>query len=225
MLERREVGIDRARPDLGLPAPVERLDGGLEAGLARWREHRHDAQGEALADDRPDRVGVAHPAQEARVVVELGVAGQPEATPVPEEQRDDLTDPHAEVRPGAGQAAMEADGGQDPELRVAAQVQPVDDVEAVELDPTGGHVGQVPAGGRGEAPDPADAVEHAAPLEHPPDRAHRGTRPGQVPLRERPMDGERTELAEVARGAQLVPQLEDQVLEVGRDARRTIARR
>ena len=137
-LEPCERGSPVPAPDLRLPAAVERLDGGLEAGLTRWGEDRHDAQREAHPDHGADRIRLRVAADEPGVVVELGIGGEALGPPPAHHRRDNLAHPHPEGRPRVRQAAMEADPGQDPELRLALQAQPVHHVEAVELAVPGG---------------------------------------------------------------------------------------
>jgi len=77
LLEGRERFVEEPGPDLALPPAVEALDGPLEARLSRRDEHRGDLEAQAEAGDAPDRVGMHVGSLEARVVVELGVRGQP----------------------------------------------------------------------------------------------------------------------------------------------------
>ena len=57
-LQRRERLVMEPRPDLGLPAAVEALDGSLEAHLLRGDKHWHHARAEAEPRDRTDDIGI-----------------------------------------------------------------------------------------------------------------------------------------------------------------------
>src|SRR6266511_940114 len=222
-LQGSERRFPEAGPDLRLPAAVERLDRRLEAGLVGWREDGHDAECQTQPDHRSDRVGFGQPADEPRVVVELGIGRQAERAPALEQRRNNLAHSHPEARPGARQPAVEADRGQDSELGLPAQIQTLDDVEAVELTATTGHVGQIPPGWWRRASDPTAAIEGAAAVEDTADRANRRERPPQVgPLEQRAVDRGRSVLAEDARFAQLPAKIEDQILETWVDPREAV---
>lgn len=92
---------------------------------------------------------------------------------------------------------MDRDAGQDVERPPALEPQPLDDIEAVELDPPSGDVGQVPAGWWWRQTDPPAPVEGASSLEDPADRAQRGDG------RELPPLGSGDELAVDRPGAEL----------------------
>ena len=109
---------------------------------------------------------------------------------------------------------MEGDHGQHLDVGAAApQVQALDDVDAIEFDLTLGDRGQVPSPGRGRPADAAAAVEGAAPLEDPPQRAH--GRHGELALRQQGSPDRRgAEFPEIARRLQCVPAAEYAILDV-----------
>src|SRR5574340_330794 len=208
----REVLDPAAGPDLGLPAPVETLDGGLEARLPRRGEDRRDAQAETEPDDRSEDVRRSVAAVEADVVVELGVGRSAEGGPVLDEAaaREDAAE--GRLRPGADQPAMEADPGEDLEGRATLEAQALDGVEAVELDPSGGEIGQVPARRRRGAAAALPAIEGPAAEEDAADRPDGGHPARGIMGDERGGDGDRAVLTEDARRAQRLAQGEDPLL-------------
>jgi len=109
---------------------------------------------------------------------------------------------------------VERDPGQDLEDQAALHAETLDGVEAVELGPAGGDLGQVPACRRGWSADPVRGVERTAPLEDAADRADRGDR--QLDAGQQfAADGDRAVLTEDARLAQGTTGREDAILERG----------
>jgi hypothetical protein len=104
---------------------------------------------------------------EDRVVVEPGEARQADTAPVRHQllhdpgRRDGLG-----ARPRADEPAVERDGVEDIHVRAVLDGQALDGVDAVQLGPAGGHLGQVPAGRRGRAADPPRAVESSVQYMH-----------------------------------------------------------
>ena len=112
-----------------------------------------------------------------------------------------------------GQAAVQGDAGEDLQLDAALQGQALDAVEAVQLGPAAGELGQVPAPWRGRAAHTAVAVQRAAAREDQADGAQ-GRRVGPAAGQPLPVDGRRTDLAQVA-VAQLLAELHVAVLAGG----------
>ncbi len=212
-LEVVERAVGEAVPQLRLPAAVEALDRSLEAGLSRWREDRLDAEGEAGSNDGADRVRPGRRADEPAVVVELGVTRQSDLMPVPDESVDRLADRDRPLWPGGDEPAVEADPGENGDVRAVSQPEALDRVEAVELDPPLAEVGQVPAGWRSWAPPPTP-VEDVMPLEDPADRPERRDRARQIGLlKERRSDCRGAVLTEDARLAQLPAEAKDDLFD------------
>ncbi len=91
-----------------LPAAVERLDGGLEAGrdAVGRRPARRRARG--TSGHGAGRVRLRVAADEPGLVVELGIGGQVLGPPPVHHRRDDLGQPHPDGRSRVRQAGMEA---------------------------------------------------------------------------------------------------------------------
>lgn len=131
------------------------------------------------------------------------------------EQRDDQPRVDPGRRPRAGQRAVEADPGQDVEPDAALELQPRDDVEAVELDEPLPDVGQVPTGCRRRPPDAALRIEGPSTLEDAGDRPDRRRPLGIESSLQLATDRQGSVLAEDALFAQLAPDLEDEILDLG----------
>ena len=131
-------------PDLGLPKGVEPFDGILETRLARGCEHRNHPQRQAQAADAPDRIGELVSTLEDRIVVELGVAGQPMLAPVPEQGIHSDLGAGPRHDPGRREGAMQADAGEHRHQRAVGVLQVLDEVEAVEFGFSCGQIGQIP---------------------------------------------------------------------------------
>ena len=71
-----------AAPHLDLPTAIEVFDGGLEAWLSGWCEHRSYTQLQTDPYNAAQGAATAVAALEDGVVVELCVCRQPELTPV-----------------------------------------------------------------------------------------------------------------------------------------------
>lgn len=150
LLEGAERIVMEARPDLGLPAAVEAFDGGLETAFLRRRKDGNDPEVQARPHHAPQGILPPVGAAEDGVVVELGVGRQAELPPVlhqasdHEGSRDGLP-----AGPGSDQAAMYRDPVENLDLGAALEDQALDDIEAVQLHPSGGQVGQIPTQRRG----------------------------------------------------------------------------
>ena len=157
---------------------------------------------------------------EDRVVVELGVARQADATPVLDQRLDDPGRRDGPlVRPRADQPAVQRDGVEDLQVGAVPDSQALDDVDAVQLGVPLGDLRQIPAGRRRRAAHPSLAVQSPAPLEDAADGADRGQHVG-APLQEGLEDRLGTVVAQVALLGQLLSQVQDQVLDGGRCALR-----
>jgi hypothetical protein len=163
-----------ASPDLGLPAAVVALDGGLEAGLARGSEDGGHLQGEAKTGDTAEVIGILMGSLEPRVVVELGVAGQTDLTPVFEQCQGSALRRDGRSWPRGCQAAVKGDGIKDFDVDSAFNDKAGDDVDAIALDLTGADPRQVPTARRGWAPRPSTTIQNSPPLQDATDRANRG---------------------------------------------------
>lgn len=211
LLERRHP---EPSPDLALPAPVERLDRSLEAALAGRREDRYNLDGQTEPDHGADRIRMTHATNEARCVVELGIAGSPGQAPALRERSNRLRSGQADLGPRVDQSAMERDTGQDVEVEAAQHPDPLDDVEAVELSPTGGDLGQIPAHGWRRAAHAVSPIENPVSLKDPPDRPD-GRDGGSSASLELVLDRRGAVLAQNTRLAQFATDVEDERLKPG----------
>src|SRR6266498_4322784 len=110
-LQARQVVVLEARPDLGLPPAVVALDHGLEASLTRRHQHRHHCQAQTQPENPPQGVGVTMRAVEDHVVVELGIVGQTDRTPVLNQRFDSAFRGYWRCDgPGSGQASVQRNG-------------------------------------------------------------------------------------------------------------------
>jgi hypothetical protein len=91
---------------------------------------------------------------------------------------------------------MNRGGRQDFDVGTVRQVQPFDDVEAVQLGGRSRDRRQIPAGGWGRAPHAATSIEHAMPFKNSTERADRGHRPRGF-RHQRAMNGRGAKLPQV----------------------------
>src|SRR5512142_111960 len=174
-LQVRQVRVLEPSPDLRLPGPLVALDDRLEPRRAGRAEDRGDPQAQAQPRDPAEGVGMGMRPLEARVVVELAVARQPDRLPVLDQARDHESGGEARSPgPGDCQAAVQRDAVEDFDLGTVLDDQPLDHVDAVQFLPPSGDLGQIPTGGRGATPHASLSVEDTAAAEDPCDGSHRG---------------------------------------------------
>jgi hypothetical protein len=163
----------KAGPDLGLPPAMEALDSGLKASLTGRDKDGHHLQAEAQAHHRTDHVRMLVRALEARVIIELGIIGQPELAPMPQDRLPDGPGVEGRARPRAHQPPCS-------ELVLRTSTSgPLDeqsrnDIEQVNLSEGGSYVRQIPGGGRSGTVNPGPGVQSLSPLEDPINRGQRG---------------------------------------------------
>lgn len=217
ILERFEGVVVEASPDFGLPATVVAFDGGLEAGFAWRSEDRSHLERKANSGDATQIVGVMVRALEAGVVIELSVTGQTELAPVFEQSghRDPGRDGGS--GPGTCQATVKGDSVEDLHVDSAFNDKAFDDVEAIGLDPPGGHFRQVPAAGRGWSAHPRVAIQSSSTLQDSSDGANR--RDPAMPLPDQlAVDRGVTVLSQVAGLPKLLSQPENFLFDSRSDA-------
>ena len=156
-------------------------------------------------------------AVEDHVVVELGIVGQAGRTPVFHQRQDGPFGGHRRLdRPGSGQTPVQRNGVEHLDVRPVFDDQALDDVDAVQLGPACGDIGQIPAGGWGWAARPLLAVQDSTATEDAVDGPHRG-KLGNLPVQEGLVDGLGTDGTQIPVG-QLAACLQDQVLQGGSGA-------
>ena len=143
------VGVVEAFPDLGLPQAGEGLDLVLEAMLARWGVDGGDPQGQAEEGDGTEAIGMGMGAMKAQLVIELSVGGEPVRPPVGEQRILGELGGDGGGEKTAAKAAGQGEGLEDLNLAGALDDEPLDAIEGVPLDPSRGHLGEVPTGRRG----------------------------------------------------------------------------
>gem|GEM_PF-4738583 len=81
-LQRGQRQMRKPGPDLGLPASVVALNRGLESGLPGRHKHRHHRQAQTQPHYASDDIGIVVGPLEHRVLVKLGIPGQPPTPPM-----------------------------------------------------------------------------------------------------------------------------------------------
>jgi hypothetical protein len=211
-----EGAMVEAAPDLGLPAAVIAFDGGLEAGFSRWSKDRSNLQGEAQAGDTAEVIGVLVGTLEPGVVIELGVAGQAHLAPVFDQSEVGQFCRDGGTWPGGGQAAVKRDGVENFDIDSAFNDKAGNDVEAIDLDPAGGDLGQVPAARRGWTSHPLFAVQSSSPLQDAADGTNRGDC-ALSSLDQFSSDGDITKLSQIAYFFELLAKSQDLFFQVPAD--------
>jgi hypothetical protein len=205
--------------DFRLPSPVEGLDVGLEAALAWGREDRDDRELEAEPDDPSEGVGFDSRALEDGVVVELGVAWQTGLRPVLDELFARESRGDSRGGPTGAESSVEADAVEDSDVgatEIRADDQIDDGVEAVEFDASLGEVEQEPSGWRRGSADASASVEEAVTCEDAANGSDRRERVG-VLSDQLGVDSGSAELAERAVSQKVLAEVDDALLDVGRD--------
>jgi hypothetical protein len=111
----------------------------LKFSMAAWKplpwggEHRSHAKLKTGAYDAAERILAMMAALKDRVVVELGVGGQPEFSPMLHDCSHHDFGGHQRLRLGARQPAVQRDDVEGLQAHAALQGVSLDDVEAVDL--------------------------------------------------------------------------------------------
>ena len=174
LLEGSERRVVEASPDLGLPATVEVSDGSLESALLGRREDRGNPQLQAGSHDAAEGILTVMAPLKDGVVVELGIGGQPEFSPVFQQGFHGGLRGHQRLRPRARQAALQRDDVKDLKAQATFQSQPLDGVEAVEFGAPLTPFGKIPARWGRRAPHAAPAIQGTSSLEDAANGPHRG---------------------------------------------------
>lgn len=174
LLEDVETSVFESRPDLSLPAAVERFDRGLKAGFVGDGEDGRNAQAETQPNDTPDRVAMLARSAESIVVIELSVIREPDFFPVLQEPIHDDFGGNASFGPGGRQAAMQRNARENREIMTATNGESFNGIEAVQFGCAGGDTREVPTLGRSRPTDSLASIERAMPDEDAADGADRG---------------------------------------------------
>ena len=150
-------------------------------------------------------------ALKARVIIELGIIGQPELAPMPQDRLSDGSGVDGRARPRAHQPPVQRDRVEDLHLRAPLDQQPRDDIEQVDLSEGGSHVGQIPAGGRSGTAHPAPGVQSPSALENPINRGQRGDVLA-APPEQLSANGGRPKLSQVTLFPQVAPNRQHPIL-------------
>ena len=147
LLQGAQMRMPPADPDLLLPEVVEAFDVGLEAGFARRRKDRDDAQTQTEVNHPAQMVGMGVRPLEAGVVVELGEVWVSVSAPVFGEGGEDIVGGEAGAGPALGQPAVQRQGIEHIQERTVFNDQAFHEIEGVEFGAAVGDGGQIPAGG------------------------------------------------------------------------------
>ena len=209
-----EIAMDKAIPDLALPAAVVVFDSGLEAGFPRGCKDGSDLELQAEADDAAESIGVLMRALKEGVVIELSVGRQAMLAPVIGEIGEDEIGAQTGMGPGAGQATVQRDGIEDFDALAAGDDETFDAIEAVEFGLAGGDARQIPTRARSWPAAACLSVEDAGALENAADGADGRDRCRGSSLLQSAMDGFCTDFAQRAFG-QLLADFENSALQCG----------
>lgn len=210
--ERAKRVMLEAGPDLRLPLTIEALDGRLETGLVGDGKHRRDAKTEAQPNDPPDTVAVLFRSGKAVVVVELGVCGKANGSPVFHQGLDHGFGGKRALGPDGREPTAERNCRKNREVRPATDRQPLDGVEAVQLGFAGRDLRQVPAARWWRATRASTTIENAMALKNTADGTHGRARAQSACLQLAP-DRRSSVLAQDAVLLQRAPQLQDQLFD------------
>lgn len=169
----RTGGMMETGPHLGLPSSIVAFDRPLEPGLAGRREHRDDPHTQTQARDTADGIRALMRALEPGVVVELGIAWQPELPPVRDQGLNHGARPDRWTGPRRDQPAVQREAVEHFDAGPAFDHQTLDDVEAVQLRTVRGHLRLISASGRWAPTDPPATVQCPMPVQDTSDRPHR----------------------------------------------------
>jgi hypothetical protein len=202
-------------PDFLLPAAVEALDDGLEAGLMGWGEDRGDAQLQAQTDDTPEGVGKLTCTAKDGVVVKLGIFRESVNAPVSDQRIGGGLGGPRGSDPTGTEACLHADGGQDVDVDPAQQTKVFDEVKAIDVRQPGSDAWEVPAFGRGRPPNSASSIESAAAQKDSADGAE-GWNFVKTAFFEGELDCQGTEVTQVALIPELLANSQNQIFDAGR---------
>lgn len=163
-------------PDLGLPEPVEALQDRLEAGLTGWGEDGSDPQAQAQPHDLAEGVRMPMAALEPRVVIKLGVRGQPHSAPMEEQSLDDISGMDCGSGPRRDVRTPHRDPCQYLKFPVAFEYQALDHVKGIAVGQATGQLGQVPSCGRCREASANRPIQDPVAFQDPGDRPQAGDR-------------------------------------------------
>jgi hypothetical protein len=197
LFQAAKTPVLEASPDFGLPTAVETFDAGLESGLVGDSKDGSHAEAQTESNDATNGIRMLSGSCKAVVVVELGIAGQPDFAPVLLERFEDIVGTELSLRPGSREASMQGNSGKNRQMGPSTDCQTFDGIEAVQLAVSIGDLRDIPALGRRRAANTLSAIESAVPRQNAPDGSHRRQRVG-VSLLEFSVNGTSTILAQCA---------------------------
>jgi hypothetical protein len=209
------VVMHESLPDLLLPAAVETLDDGLEAGLMGWGEDRGDAELQTKPDDTTKGITKLTCSAKDGVVVKLSIFRESVSTPMSNQRLGGGLGGPRGSDPTGTQTCMHADASQDVDVGATTQTQVFDEVKAIDVRQPGSDAWQVPAFGRSRPANSSAPIESAAPQEDSSDGAE-GWNLLETAFLEDKLDRHGTILAQVALVAELLTDSQDQILDVSR---------
>jgi hypothetical protein len=209
------VVMHESLPDLLLPAAVETLDDGLEAGLMGCGEDRGDAELQTEPDDTTKGITKLTCSTKDGVVVKLSIFRESVSTPMSNQRWGGGLGGPRGSDPTGTQARMHTDAGQDVDVGTTTQTQVFDEVKAIDVGLLGSDSWDVPAFGRGRPTNSSAPIESAAPQEDSSDGAE-GWNLLETAFREDKLDRHGAILAQVALVAELLTNSQDQILDASR---------
>ena len=209
------VVMHESLPDLLLPAAVEALDDGLEAGLMGWGEDRSDAELQAEPDDTPKGVSKLTCSAKDGVVVKLSVFRESVSMPMSNQRFGGGLGGPRGSDPTGTKACMHTDAGQDVDVDAATQTQVFDEVKAIDVRQPGSDAWDVPAFGRGRPTNSSSSIESAAPQKDSAD-GPKGWNLVETAFIEGELDCHGTEVTQVALIPELLANSQDQIFDAGR---------
>jgi len=205
------VKMKETLPDPDLPAAVEVLDEGLEAGLMGRRKDGDDAELQAEPDDTTKGITELTGTAENRVVVELGVVWQSVLPPVLDERLRGENSSPGRSHPGTTKSPVQTDRGQNVDGGAALQAKIFDEIKAVQFGKPGGDAREIPAFGRWWATNSLASIEGAATQENSTDRAQRGNL-FEPPLSQSAPNGYGAKFAQIAFLQEVLTNSQNQIL-------------
>jgi len=209
------VVMHESLPDLLLPAAIEALDDGLEAGLMGWGEDGGDAELQTEPDDTTKGITKLTCSAKDGVVVKLSIFRESVSAPMGDQRLGGGLGGPRGSDPTGTQACMQTDAGQDVDSNTAAQAQVFDEVKAIDVGKSGGDAWQVPAFGRRRPTNSSASIERAAPQEDSSNGAE-GWNLLETAFCEGHLDRHGTVLAQVTLVAKLLTNSQDQILDASR---------
>ena len=137
--------MEKAEPDSDLPATVEVLDEGLEAGLVGRCKDGDDIELQAESDHTTEGVTKLTCPAKDRVVVELDIVWETVLPPMINERFCGEVRGPRRSYPSATQSSVQADPRQNVHGRTTAKTKVFDEIETVEFALLCSNAGQVPA--------------------------------------------------------------------------------